>query len=141
MRVRALVVACGILAVVMAAAVARAADEAETKAATAARSWLAMVDAAKYGPSWDAAAAMFRSGVTRASWERMAASARGQLGALKSRELAAAQAASSLPGAPDGHYVVLQFKASFAHKADATETVTMVLEGDGAWRTTGYFIR
>ena len=142
MRVRAWSMACTALAVVMmAGAVARAADDAETKAATAARAWLTMVDAGKYGPSWDAAAAMFRSGVTRASWERMAAGARGPLGTMRSRELAAAKATSSLPGAPDGHYVVLQFRTSFEHKAAATETVTMVLEGDGVWRTTGYFIR
>ncbi len=48
---------------------------------------------------------------------------------------------SSLPGAPDGNYVVIQFKTTFEHKAQAVETVTPMLENDGVWRVTGYFIK
>jgi hypothetical protein len=59
---------------------------------------------------------------------------------LRSRGARAAQRASSLPGAPDGEYVVLQFDSSFANKQVAVETVTAVFE-DGVWRVVGYFIR
>ncbi len=141
MRARAIAVACGALVLLLAATAVRAAGDAETKAVVVAKSWLALVDAGQYGPSWDAAASAFKNSVTRADWERMAASARGPFGKLLSRELAASKTASSLPGAPDGQYVVVRFKTSFEHKAEAVETVTTVLESDGAWRVTGYFIK
>ena len=47
----------------------------------------------------------------------------------------------SLPGAPDGDYVLLQNDARFQNKAAAIETVTMSREADGVWRVVGYFIR
>ena len=141
MRAMTRVVACGAMALLLAATVARAAETAEAKAVAAAKSWLALVDAGQYGASWDAAASTFKSSVARSDWERMAASARGPFGKLLARELASSKAATSLPGAPDGHYVVVRFKTAFEHKAQAMETVTAVLEGDGAWRVTGYFIK
>jgi len=58
-----------------------------------------------------------------------------------SRELKTAKYATSLPGAPDGEYVVIQFKTSFANKADALETITPMKDDKGAWRVSGYFIK
>ncbi|MDD5564342.1 MAG: DUF4019 domain-containing protein [Thermoanaerobaculaceae bacterium] len=141
MRTRASAVAWGALALLLATTVVGAAESPEAKAVASAKSWLALVDAGKYGPSWDAAAATFKGAVAQADWERMVGSVRGPLGGLLSRELAASKAVSSLPGAPDGRYVVVQFKTAFEHKAQAVETVTTVLESDGAWRVTGYFIK
>jgi hypothetical protein len=51
------------------------------------------------------------------------------------------QSAASLPGAPDGQYVVVQFDTVFADKPSAVETVTFMLENDGQWRAAGYFIK
>jgi hypothetical protein len=48
---------------------------------------------------------------------------------------------TSLPGAPDGDYVVIQFVTSFGNKKSAIETVTPMLEKDGSWRVSGYYIR
>ena len=141
MRTMTRVAVCGALALLLAATAARAAESAEAKAVATAKSWLALVDGGQYGASWDAAASNFKNSVARSDWERMAASARGPFGKVLSRELASSRAATSLPGAPDGHYVVVQFKTSFEHKAQAVETVTAVLESDGAWRVTGYFIK
>jgi hypothetical protein len=45
-----------------------------------------------------------------------------------------------LPGAPDGEYVVIQFESSFEKKKSAVETVTPMLEKDGKWRVSGYYI-
>jgi hypothetical protein len=47
----------------------------------------------------------------------------------------------SLPGAPDGEYVVIQFATSFENKKSAIETVTPMLDSDGEWRVSGYFIK
>jgi len=47
---------------------------------------------------------------------------------------------TSLPGAPDGQYVVLRFETSFDNKAKAIETVTPMLD-DGTWRVSGYYVQ
>jgi len=49
---------------------------------------------------------------------------------------------TSLPGAPDGEYVVIQFETLFEKKKDrAIETVTPVMDTDGKWRVSGYYIK
>lgn len=116
-------------------------DEAVRKAKDAARGWLALTDAAKYGPSWDEAASPFKAAIARADWERAVKGIRAPLGAVKSRKVKAATFSRTLPGAPDGQYVVIQFDTQFEHKAAAVETVTPMLEKDGSWRVSGYFIR
>jgi hypothetical protein len=68
-------------------------------------------------------------------------SARKPLGALVSRKLKSAQYATSLPGAPDGQYVVIQYDTVFQNKSAAVETVTPMLDKDGHWRVSGYYIR
>lgn len=110
-------------------------------AVAAGRAWLAGVDAGKYEQSWEQAGATFRQAVTREQWKQAVGGARGPMGELESRELASRQEATTLPGAPDGQYVVMQFRAAFAHKAAAVETVTTVLEADGKWRVVGYYIK
>jgi hypothetical protein len=47
----------------------------------------------------------------------------------------------SLPGAPDGKYVIIQYESSFDNKKAAIETVTPMLDEDGRWRVSGYFIK
>jgi len=107
----------------------------------AAQAWLALTDSGQYGASWDSAATLFKSAVPRAGWEGMVGQVRTPLGALKSRKLKSATLTRSLPGAPDGEYVVIQYDTQFEHKAAAVETVTPMHEADGSWRVSGYFIR
>jgi Protein of unknown function (DUF4019) len=57
------------------------------------------------------------------------------------RKLGKTQRAQSLPGAPDGNYVVMQFDTSFANKKNAVETVTFVQEKNGQWKAAGYYIK
>jgi len=116
-------------------------EEQETKAVEAAKAWVALVDAAKFAESWDAAGAMFRERVAREEWVKMLQVNRTPLGKVVSRALKSKQYNTSLPGVPDGSYVVTQFDTSFESKKAAVETVTMVLEKDGAWRMVGYFIK
>ena len=47
----------------------------------------------------------------------------------------------SLPGAPDGEYVVIQYATTFENKKSAIETITPMLDGDGKWRVSGYYIK
>ena len=48
---------------------------------------------------------------------------------------------TTLPGAPDGEYVVVKHATSFENKADATETLIAMKDKDGTWRVSGYFIK
>jgi len=118
------------------------ADEAGEKAAGAvAPAWLAQIDGGKYAASWQGASAYFRGAVTEKVWSDALNRTRKPLGTLISRKLAAAQSATSLPGAPDGNYVVMQFNTSFSNKKEAVETVTFTQEKDGKWRAVGYYIK
>ncbi len=115
--------------------------EAEKKAVAAATAWLALVDAGRYGESWDTAAAYFKNAVTKDNWVKMLGAARTPLGKVVSRTLASTKFATSLPGAPDGEYVVIQYTMVFENKAEAIETVTPMLDKDGIWRVSGYYIK
>ena len=116
-------------------------DEAEKQAVAAAESWLALVDDGKYGESWDAAADYLKNAVTKDDFVKSLNAARKPLGKLKSREVKSKEYRTSLPGAPDGEYVVIQFKTVFENKKAAIETVTPMLGKDGKWRVSGYYIR
>ena len=111
------------------------------QAQVSARSWLALTDGAKYGESWDNASSLFKAAVTRPDWEKALKASRGQLGAMKARKVKSATFTRTLPGAPDGEYVVLQFESGFENKAAAIETVTPMRDKDGAWRVSGYYIK
>jgi hypothetical protein len=58
-----------------------------------------------------------------------------------SRKLKTKVYKTSLPGAPDGQYVVIQFETSFQNKKSAIETVTPMFEKDGRWKVSGYYIK
>ena len=117
------------------------AETPEVETQQADRSWLTLVDVAKYRDSWETASNSFKAGVAEADWERQVRSARAQLGQVKSRKLEKATHATSLPGAPDGDYVVSVFDTSYEKKAEAQETVVSKRESDGRWRVAGYFIK
>jgi len=117
------------------------ADAAEKAAVSAADAWLKLVDAGEFGTSWDEAAGFFKGAVAEADWERSLKAARTPLGKVLSRKVASRTYTTSLPGAPDGKYVVLQYETSFENKKRATETVTPMLDADGRWRVSGYYIK
>ena len=85
---------------------------------------------------WD-----FQKRIAAAQWQQALAAAREPLGPLRTRSSISAKHATSLPGAPDGDYVVVQFQSGFEHKASAVETLTLARQSDGSWRVAGYFIR
>ncbi len=103
--------------------------------------WLAITDQGDYGAAWDAASTPIKSGATRAQFVKALTGARAPLGAPISRTLVSKQYATSLPGVPDGDYVVIQYQTTFRNKQSAVETITPKLEDDGQWRVAGYYIR
>jgi hypothetical protein len=115
--------------------------EAETAAVAAAEAWLSLVDAGEYAESWEEAAQVFKSAVTQEQWVRTMHTLRDPLGKNTSRELKSKRYQTSLPGAPDGEYVIIQFQASFENKTSAVETITPMLDKDGKWRVSGYYMK
>ena len=116
-------------------------SDAVAQAQVAAKSWLALTDSAKYGQSWDDAASLFKDAITKADWEKAVKGVRSPLGAVKARKVTSTTFTRTLPGAPDGEYVVIQFESQFENKAAAIETITPMHDKDGAWRVSGYFIK
>lgn len=115
--------------------------EAEQAASAAASEWLALVDGGRYGDSWQAASELFRVAVTKEQWEPSLRGVRMPLGNVVSREVSSMQYTEELPGAPDGQYVVIQYKTSLEFKKSAIETVTPMIDKDGQWRVSGYYIK
>lgn len=118
-------------------------DEAAKRQAAerAAQSWLALVDRGDYGQSWESAAAFFKSKITKADWESALKQVRAPLGAAGTRRLLGSMLQTDLPGAPPGQYVVIQYKTEFTGKTYMIETITPMLDHDGTWRISGYFVK
>jgi len=117
-----------------------ASEQKKNAAAQEAGKWLALVDGLQYQDSWDRAASLFKLQVTARQWLQAMSAARNPLGNMVSRRLVAANYTTNLPGAPDGEYVVLQFKTEFKNKKNAIETVTPMFDR-GQWRVSGYYVR
>ena len=113
----------------------------EKAAVTAAEQWLLLVDAGQYEQSWKEAAEYFKNAVSLDKWHQSLQAVRRPLGKLFSRKVKTIDYRTSLPGAPDGEYVVIQFATSFENKKAAVETVTPMMDKDGVWRVSGYYIK
>ena len=117
-----------------------ASDDKIRDADEAAGKWLALIDGRQYLESWNQAASLFKQQVSADNWLQSISAARQPLGAMISRKLISATYATSLPGAPDGEYVVLQYQTTFRYKKSAVETVTPMLD-EKRWRVSGYYVR
>src|SRR5262249_42681427 len=115
-------------------AIAMAQDKNIEAAKKGAESWLAVVDKGDYAASYEEAASIFKLAVTKEDWLQKVRAARNPLGKVISRKLKGTQYKTSLPGAPDGEYVVIQYDTSFENKRSAVETITPTLDKDAQWR-------
>ncbi len=122
-------------------ATAGAQQKPEQLAQQSAESWLALVDSGKYADSWRESSSLFKAAVTKEDWEKALRATRDPLGKVLFRRLKSATYSTTLPGAPDGQYVVVKYESSFEHKQSAIETVTPMLDKDGTWRVSGYYIK
>lgn len=106
-----------------------------------ARTWLADTDRGNAAQSWKNAGKQFRNAITVERWAESLKAVRAPLGALSQRAQIGTQFHKSIPGAPDGEYAIVLFRATFAKKLNSRETVTLEREPDGAWRVIGYLIQ
>ena len=115
--------------------------EAERAATVSTEAWLRLVDSGRYSESWEQMAEVFKVNVANNAWQRYFYSLRKPLGKIISRKMMSCRYTKSLPKAPKGEYVLIQYSTSFEKKASTIETVTSMLDRDGRWRVSGYFIK
>lgn len=135
----------GFLFAVLALAIAaslpsHAQDARATESQRVAREWLALADKQDGAGTWTQAGPKFQAAMTQEQWTRALKDARGPFGAALQRAVLKSEFGKSIPGQPDGEYMLLQFRTSFEKKESARETVTLE-RVDGKWRVIGYFIR
>jgi DUF4097 and DUF4098 domain-containing protein YvlB len=113
----------------------------ESAAVEAAMGWLKHTDAGDYQKGWEEAAGFLKGAVSKEAFAQSVGGIRGPLGKVISRKVKSKQYMTQVPGAPDGEYVMIQFETVFEKKKSAVETVTPMLDADGVWRVSGYYIR
>jgi Protein of unknown function (DUF4019) len=130
------------MAIILSVCVVLAVESDRVKVALpSAETWLTMVDEGSYADSWNQAAGYFKGAVKQEKWQETLQALRKPLGKVISREVKSKSYHTSLPGAPDGEYVVIQFETFFENKKTTVETVTPMMDRDGKWRVSGYFIK
>ena len=122
-------------------ATGQATQKPEEVAQKSAEAWLALADAAKYSETWDEAAVYFKNAITKERWVNAMKTTRLPLGTVRVRKLKSATYTKTVPNAPDGEYVVIQYDTSFENKESAVETITPMLDKDGKWHVSGYYIK
>ena len=120
---------------------ARTDKEQIEQARHSAETWLELIDSGQFGESWDQAAKYLQNVVTRDGLESSLKRVRTPLGKLVKRELKSNKYTTGMPGAPDGEYIVFQYRTSYQNKKKAIETITPMKEKDGVWKVSGYYIK
>jgi serine/threonine protein kinase len=113
---------------------------AEKSAMPAIQAWLKLMDNGDYAQSWETAADSFHDAVTKADWVAKSKEIRQPLGKVLSRKLISTKQPTTLPGFPEGSYLVAKFDTAFANLNPATETATFGLADDGQWKAIAYLI-
>ncbi|MGZ3445749.1 MAG: DUF4019 domain-containing protein [Myxococcaceae bacterium] len=120
---------------------AQSTEASEAAGQQAAESWLKLIDAGQLGTAWDQSSTTFRTVVPRRDFEKKMKAARGPLGKFLFRKLSGKKLTHSIPGAPGGTYVIVEYSAQFQKREHAVETVTMMFDTGGKFRGAGYDVR
>ena len=108
--------------------------------ATAARSWLSLLDQSTAGACWATPSATKEDGVSTDHLLAVVKAFRSRFGEPVRRTVAAEENSKSVPGMPDGNYKILSFKTVFTSKSDVTEAVILSKVAQD-WQVSGYCIR
>jgi Protein of unknown function (DUF4019) len=106
----------------------------------AAQDWLELTDAGHFDRSWDEAAQVLRHQVQRPIWAAITSALRSPLGSVISRKVRSAAFTRTLPGEPDGEYVIIEYETRFENKPNAKEFVESARETDSSWKIASYHI-
>jgi hypothetical protein len=109
-------------------------------AVTAAKAWVAVIDAGKYEDSYDSTCVETRSQFPQDQWVAVLKALRAPWGPVVDREqLSHVYKSDGVPGL-EGECVVLTYKTDFKNMAGVTEIVVMKWQ-DGRWLAAGYNAR
>ena len=107
----------------------------------AAVAFLQQVDDGQYAQSWEACSAYLKKDIPQQEWVERLSAVRAATGKLLDRKQKNyIYTKEPKEGIPEGEYLVYVFSSKFTDKDELTETVTLMLEKDNAWRVAGYFI-
>ena len=121
---------------------AAADEEIDTSGAMAsAYRWLVLVDGGRGREAYDAASESLRKGVDQLKWEVSVDTLRKGLGGVVGRKLRSANYTRTLPGAPDGEYVMINFDTRFEKNPLIAELIVCEREKDSVWRVGGYWVK
>jgi Protein of unknown function (DUF4019) len=102
--------------------------------------FLSYLDQGRFADSYAYTGMLIRAQLDRDAFTTQIQKTRVGTGVWQSRELIDSAYTTTLPGAPEGQYVVLHYHASFANRQDAVETMTLAF-AKGYWRVSGYYIK
>lgn len=116
-------------------------ESAGKAALEAGEAWIKLVDEGQYEKSWDEASTFLQKALPKEQLIQSLSAARNPLGTVKERKIIGSTFTTQAPGFPEGKYLVIQYQSAFENAASAVETVTPMLDTDGKWRVSGYFIK
>ena len=103
--------------------------------------FLIQVDNGQFGESWDGASPLFKANVSRPEWVRKMTCLDPLMGHVTQRTVKSAETRTSIPGAPDGKYLLIVLQSVFEHKEKAMETIILRWDEVSRWTVSGYFLR
>lgn len=104
-----------------------------------AKSWLVLIDNGQYQQSWQQTDSLFKQAMPQSNWSNVLKQVRVPLGKVILRKNLSLMKYDSLPGTPDGEYVIIQFQSQFMNKEQTVETISLS-KNSGQWQPLGYFI-
>lgn len=114
--------------------------ESTASADTAARQWLARIDAGAYDEAWADATGTIRQLVS-SNWTQWMRERRGGLGNLRRRTTICVSPTTTLDNEVVGDYVVIQYDTDFMGASHLFEYVETERSDGGAWKVRWYFVR
>ena len=96
------------------------------------------IDEGKYAESHSTSSTNLRERYSVKTWDAMLTHFRKPLGIVTSRVLKKYSEVTTMNG---DDYRLMVFDTQFSNKRDAVETVTFVMDKDGTWKASGYYIR
>lgn len=115
--------------------------DARAAARDTAEAWLALHDAGKHEQTWNELASPVKGRLSPEQWRLSMELAGSGTGSLVSRSFEKSLYSESLPGVPDGSYVVVTYRSRFEKRDETSEIVAVALDTDGRWRVCGYHVR
>lgn len=130
----------------LAAPLAHAVATRELAAKQSADAWLVLIDGGKYAEALEKASPELREDIGKQTWVDGLEQVRTPLGEVKERKLARLFATSVLPGNVEGDFVVVNFRTTFAGRAEPANEILVMTTGPAAsdgtetWEVLSFYI-